>query len=57
MGEQRPLETQHIPAQNLITATHGSKPLAMLDAVPGGLNGTRLHWDRALACNKQQTHK
>lgn len=54
MGEQRPLETQNVPAQDLITATHGSQPLPVLDAVPGGHNGTRLHWDGALAWNKQQ---
>lgn len=40
MGEQRPLQTQHVPAQDLITATHGSQPLTVLDAIPGGHNGT-----------------
>lgn len=40
MGQQRPLQAQHVPAQNLIAAAHGSQPFAMLDAVPGGNNGT-----------------
>lgn len=47
MGEQRPLEAQHVPAQDFITAAHGSQPLSVLDAVPGGHNGARLHWDGA----------
>lgn len=40
MGEQRPLEAQYIPTQDLVTAAHGSQPLSMLDAIPGGHNGT-----------------
>lgn len=54
MGEQRPLETHHVPAQDLITAAHGSQPLAVLDAVPGGNNVARLHRDGALACHQQR---
>lgn len=57
MAEQRPLQTQHVPAQDLITATHGSQPLTMLDAVPGGYNSTRLHRDCALSWHKQQQTK
>lgn len=57
MGEQRPLETHHVPAQDLITAAHGSQPLAVLDAVPGGHNVARLHRDGSLAFHQQQqTH-
>lgn len=48
MGEQRPLQAQHVPAQNLIAAAHGSQPLTVLDAVPGGNNGARLHRDGPL---------
>lgn len=54
MGEQRPLETHHVPAQDLITAAHGSQPLAVLDAVPGGNNVARLHRDGALACHQRR---
>ncbi|TNN72933.1 hypothetical protein EYF80_016862 [Liparis tanakae] len=49
MGEQGSLQTQHVPAQDLIAAAHGPQPLPVLDAVPRGHNGTRLHWDGALA--------
>ena len=54
MGEQRPLEAQHVPAQDLIAAAHGAQPLAVLDAVPGGDDGTGLHRDGALAWVKRQ---
>lgn len=48
MAEQRPLEAQHVPTEDLVAAAHGSQPLAVLDAIPGGHNGTRLHWDGSL---------
>lgn len=40
VGEQCPLQAQHVPAQDLIAAAHGSQSLTMLDAIPGGHNGT-----------------
>lgn len=49
MAEQRPLEAQHVPAQDLVAAAHGPQPLPVLDAVPGGDNGAGLHRDGALA--------
>lgn len=49
MCEQRPLQAQHVPAQDLVAAAHGPQPLAVLDAVPGGDDGARLHRDGALA--------
>lgn len=58
VAEQRSLQTQHVPAQDLITAAHGSQPLPVLDAVPGGHNGARLYWDGALAWHgHSHTHK
>lgn len=48
MAEQRPLEAQYVPAQDLVAAAHGPQPLPVLDAIPGGDNGTGLHRDGAL---------
>lgn len=57
MGKQCPLQAQHVPAQDLITTAHGSQPLAVLDTIPRGHNGTRFHWDGALTwCDQQHTH-
>lgn len=54
MGKQCPLQAQHVPSQDLITAAHGSQSFTMLDTVPGGHNGTGLHWDGPLAWENQQ---
>lgn len=48
VAQQSPLQAQHIPAQDLVAAAHGSEALAMLDAIPSGHNGTWLHWDGTL---------
>lgn len=54
VAEQRPLETQYVPAEDLIAAAHGSQPLAVLNPIPGGHNGTGLHWDGSFTWNKHQ---
>lgn len=54
VAEQRPLETEHIPTEDLIAAAHGSQPLAVLNPIPGGHNGTWLHRDGSFTWNKQQ---
>ena len=35
MREQRPLHTNHVPAEDLVTAGHGEQPLPGHDPVPG----------------------
>ena len=48
VAEQRPLQAQHVPAQDLVAAAHGPQSLPVLNAIPGGHDGTGLHRDGAL---------
>lgn len=48
MRQQCPLEAEHVPAQDLVAAAHGSQPFAVLNAVPSGYDVTRLHRDGSL---------
>lgn len=47
VGQQCPLQAQHVPAQDLVAAGHGAESLPQPNAVPCGHNVTGLHWDRA----------
>lgn len=47
VGQQRPLQAQHVPAQDFVAAGHGAESLPQTNAVPRGHNVTGLHWDRA----------
>lgn len=55
MAKQSPLQAQHIPAQDLVTTAHGSETLAVLNAVPSGHDGTRLHWDGSLTWDREES--
>ena len=47
VGQQCPLQAQHVPAQDFVAAGHGAESLPQANAVPRGHNVTGLHWDRA----------
>lgn len=63
VAEQSPLQAQHVPAHDLVAAAHSSEALAMLDAIPSGHDGTRLHrngtltWDREEVNDKMNKNK
>lgn len=57
VAEQSPLQAQHIPAHDLIAAAHGSEALAVLDAVPSGHDGARLHRDGTLTWDSEEITK
>lgn len=54
VAKQSPLQAQHVPAKDLVTAAHGPEALAVLDAVPCGHDGTRLHWDGSLTWVREE---
>lgn len=54
VAEQRPLEAQHVPTEDLIAAAHGAQPLPVLNSIPGGYYGARLHWDGSFTWKEQQ---
>lgn len=47
VGQQRPLQAEHVPAQDFVTTGHGAESLSQPNAVPRGHNVTGLHWDGA----------
>lgn len=49
VGQQRPLQAEHVPTQDLVTTGHGSESLPQPNAVPRGHNVTGLHWDCAFS--------
>lgn len=51
--QQRSLQAQHVPAQDLVAAGHGAEPLAALDPVPRGHDVARLHGDGAFPCGRE----